>query len=90
MHTHTHSAHLSPLTSALQGYLAALGEPEVTQQLLRRFQEATNMTDEISALAALDRAGEWLPRPGLAPWLPRIGEPLAGQDVASHAACTQP
>lgn len=39
------------------GYLSALGEPEVTEQLLRRFKEATNMTDEISALAALDRAG---------------------------------
>jgi aminopeptidase N len=42
----------------MQGYLSALGEPEVTEQLLRRFKEATNMTDEISALAALDRAGE--------------------------------
>lgn len=40
-----------------QGYLAALGDPAVTQQLARRFREATNMTDEISALAALDRAG---------------------------------
>ncbi|PRW56145.1 puromycin-sensitive aminopeptidase isoform X1 isoform A [Chlorella sorokiniana] len=39
------------------GYLAALGEPAVTEQLARRFKEATNMTDEISALAALDRAG---------------------------------
>jgi hypothetical protein len=41
----------------LQGYLAALGDSEVTDQLLCRFREATNMTDEISALAALDRAG---------------------------------
>ena len=41
----------------LQGYLAALGDSAVTEQLLRRFKEATNMTDEISALAALDRAG---------------------------------
>lgn len=39
------------------GYLANLGEPAVTEQLLRRAREATNMTDEISALAALDRAG---------------------------------
>ncbi|KAI7843850.1 hypothetical protein COHA_002401 [Chlorella ohadii] len=39
------------------GYLAALGEPAVTEQLARRAQEATNMTDEISALVALDRAG---------------------------------
>ncbi|PSC69009.1 puromycin-sensitive aminopeptidase isoform X1 [Micractinium conductrix] len=38
-------------------YLAALGEPTVTKSLLRRFRDATNMTDEISALAVLDRAG---------------------------------
>ena len=42
----------------LQAYLAALGEPTVTKSLLRRFRDATNMTDEISALAVLDRAGE--------------------------------
>lgn len=50
-----------PLCSSrllLQGYLAALGEPAVTEQLARRAKEATNMTDEISALVALDRAGE--------------------------------
>ena len=40
-----------------QGYLACLGDAAVTEQLLQRFREATNMTDEISALAALDRAG---------------------------------
>ncbi|EFN58926.1 hypothetical protein CHLNCDRAFT_19903 [Chlorella variabilis] len=39
------------------GYLAALGDPGVTEQLLHRFRGATNMTDEINALAALDRAG---------------------------------
>lgn len=50
----------SPLC-ILQGYLASLGDPAVTDSLLRRFQEATNMTDEISALAALDRAGECMP-----------------------------
>lgn len=31
----------------------------MTEQLARRAKEATNMTDEISALAALDRAGGW-------------------------------
>lgn len=39
------------------GYLASLGDPAVTASLLQRFREATNMTDEISALASLDRAG---------------------------------
>lgn len=39
------------------GYLAALKVDGITQDLLRRFKAATNMTDEISALAALDRAG---------------------------------
>lgn len=39
------------------GYLAALGDPAVTEGLLRRLREATNMTDEINALAALDRTG---------------------------------
>ncbi|KAL4441019.1 hypothetical protein ABPG77_010450 [Micractinium sp. CCAP 211/92] len=39
------------------GYLASLGDPAVTSSLLQRFREATNMTDEINALAALDRAG---------------------------------
>lgn len=39
------------------GYLAALGEAPVTEELSRRLRGATNMTDEISALAALDHAG---------------------------------
>ena len=39
------------------GYLASLKEESVTEELLRRFREAANMTDEISALAALDLAG---------------------------------
>lgn len=39
------------------GYLACLGDAAVSEELLRRFRQATNMTDEISALAALDRAG---------------------------------
>ena len=34
-------------------YLAALGEDSVTQQVLDRFRNATNMTDKISALSAL-------------------------------------
>ena len=40
-----------------QGYLASLGDPAVTEQLSRRLAEARNMTDEIAALAALERAG---------------------------------
>lgn len=40
------------------GYLATLEDPSVTEELLRRFKSATNMTDEISALAALDRCGD--------------------------------
>ncbi len=44
-----------------QGYLASLGDPAVTSSLLQRFREATNMTDEINALAALDRAGGRMP-----------------------------
>ncbi|KXZ50521.1 hypothetical protein GPECTOR_16g696 [Gonium pectorale] len=33
--------------------LSSLEEPDITAMLLRRFREASNMTDEISALAAL-------------------------------------
>lgn len=39
-------------------YLAHLKEDAITEQLLSRFRSATNMTDEISALHALDIAGE--------------------------------
>lgn len=39
------------------GYLASLKDASVTEELLRRFKSAVNMTDEISALAALDLAG---------------------------------
>jgi len=39
------------------GYLSVLQEGNITDDLLRRFKEATHMTDEISSLAALDRAG---------------------------------
>lgn len=39
------------------GYLAALKDDGITTQLQQRFAEATNMTDEIAALAALDRVG---------------------------------
>ncbi|KAK9785425.1 hypothetical protein WJX73_000376 [Symbiochloris irregularis] len=35
------------------GFLAALGEPAVYSMLLQRFRDASNMTDEIAALAAL-------------------------------------
>lgn len=38
-------------------YLAHLKDPQVTEQLLSRFRSATNMTDEMSALHALDMAG---------------------------------
>ena len=48
----------SPLVLPLQYYLAGLGDAGVNEGLLARFREATNMTDEISALAALDKAGE--------------------------------
>ena len=41
----------------LQGYLSHLGDPAVTQDLLHRLRSATNMTDEIAALALLDRCG---------------------------------
>ena len=33
--------------------LSALGEPEVYEMLLQRVRSASNMTDEVSALAAL-------------------------------------
>ena len=39
------------------GYLSTLKEESITNELLRRFRDAANMTDEISALAALDSAG---------------------------------
>ena len=35
------------------GFLAALKDEEVTQQLLHRFREASNMTDKTAALACL-------------------------------------
>ncbi len=38
------------------GYLAALCEPEWIADVSRRVTQAANMTDEISALAALDLA----------------------------------
>jgi aminopeptidase N len=39
------------------GYLASLKDASITEELQRRFKEATNMTDEIAALAALDVVG---------------------------------
>jgi aminopeptidase N len=39
------------------GYLATLKDEAVTESIFNRFKEATNMTDEISALGALDIAG---------------------------------
>lgn len=38
-------------------YLASLKDDSITSSIFNRFKEATNMTDEISALAALDVAG---------------------------------
>lgn len=38
-------------------YLASLKDDSITESIFKRFKEATNMTDEISALAALDIAG---------------------------------
>ena len=39
------------------GYLAALKDDAVTESIFDRFKSATNMTDEISSLSALDMAG---------------------------------
>lgn len=39
------------------GYLASLKDESITESIFNRFKEATNMTDEISALGALDIAG---------------------------------
>lgn len=38
-------------------YLASLKDNAISESIFKRFKEATNMTDEISALAALDIAG---------------------------------
>ncbi|KAK9814410.1 hypothetical protein WJX72_005522 [[Myrmecia] bisecta] len=41
------------------GYLAALGDAQITADVLRRFREAGNMTDKVAALASLaDMEGE--------------------------------
>ena len=47
------SAARRALKNKALAYLAALGDASVTQQVLDRFRAATNMTDKISALAAL-------------------------------------
>ena len=47
------SAARRALKNKTLAYLAALGDASVTQQVLDRFRAATNMTDKISALAAL-------------------------------------
>jgi len=53
------SAARRALKNKALAYLAALGDAAVTQQVLNRFGTATNMTDKISALAALiDSEGE--------------------------------
>lgn len=54
------SAARRALKNRALAYLAALGDAAVTQQVLNRFGTATNMTDKISALAALiDSEGEF-------------------------------
>ena len=54
------SAARRALKNKALAYLAALGDAAVTQQVLNRFGTATNMTDKISALAALiDSEGEF-------------------------------
>ena len=35
------------------GYLAKLGEPDIRAALLRRFREASNMTDQMAAMSSL-------------------------------------
>lgn len=67
-----------------QGYLASLGDPAVTSSLLQRFCEATNMTDEINALAALDRAGGRMPGRDQAA---HGGLVMVGR-VVGHALCS--
>ena len=53
------SAARRALKNKALAYLAALGDAAVTQQVLNRYGTATNMTDKISALAALiDSEGE--------------------------------
>lgn len=47
------SAARRALKNKALAYLAALGDATITQQVLDRFGAATNMTDKISALAAL-------------------------------------
>ena len=47
------------------GFLAALKDEEVTQQLLHRFREASNMTDKTAALACLCDSPGGLPALGL-------------------------
>ena len=54
------SAARRALKNKALAYLATLDDEAVTQQVLNRFGTATNMTDKISALAALiDSEGEW-------------------------------
>lgn len=62
------SAARRALKNKALAYLAALGDAAITQQVLNRFGAATNMTDKISALAALiDSEGMLCLPPALAP-----------------------
>ena len=63
------SAARRALKNKALAYLAALGDPKVTPQILERFRKATNMTDKISALAALiDSEGEQSTKLAAACW----------------------
>jgi len=47
------SAARRALKNKCLGYLSSLEDPEITKEVLNRFREATNMTDQIAALACL-------------------------------------
>ncbi len=53
-------------------YLSALKDAKVTADLLRRARGATNMTDQIAALACLADSSSALPLPGC--WCQNIEE----------------
>ena len=56
-HTYEYSARAvaqRALVNKIYGYLSRLADPKVEAKLLERMRTATNMTDEISALACLD------------------------------------
>lgn len=82
------SAARRALKNKALAYLAALGDAAITQQVLNRFGAATNMTDKISALAALiDSEGMLQTPPALAPCLCKVsqGQPVITFDgIVGH------